>query len=155
MHAMWNKFRGRIIGNDRLIRKGERESQRLVSYKKALKDARNRKTSQRKARERVKGKKAVHLPLFNKRHYKTQYYSDGTVELHERHHPYLHYHHRTKHPHHGFRYRVTGFFTGNKSMRDKGKSMHDVARRERELARRRRRKELKSFGHAMRTKHRY
>jgi hypothetical protein len=143
------------MGNERLIRKGDKEARRAVIYKRALHEARARQTRNRKEAEKQRGKRGVHLPFFNKRHYKSRYYTDGTVELHERQRPYLHYHHRTKHPDYGFRYRLVGFLTRNKVMRDKGKSMHDIAHRERVMARRRRRKELRSFGHAMRTKHRY
>jgi hypothetical protein len=143
------------MGNERLIRKGEKEARRVVSYKQALRDARARQMARRKASEKRHGKRSVHLPFFDKRHYRTQYYTDGTVELHERLHPYMHYHHRTKPPHHGISYRIRGFLTRNAGMRDQGRMMRDVANRERAMARRRRRRELRQFGHAMRTKHRY
>jgi len=163
MHAIWNQFRGRIMGNTHLIHKGEKESRRLASYKRSLHEANARKTAHRHARDARKRRthpktglfSSIHLPFFNKRHYKARYYTDGTVELHERSHPYLHYHHRTQHPHSGFQYRVMGFLKADPGMRDRGKGMRDVARRERTIARRRRRRELKQFGHAMRTKHRY
>jgi len=155
MHAVWNQFRGRIMGNEQLIRKGNREARRVVAYKKALAEAQARQTARRQARERERGKKQFHLPFFNKRHYKSHYYADGTVEIRERHHPFLHPHHKTKHPHYGIGYQVAGFLTGDKRKRDKGKTMRDIAHRERTIARRRKQKELKAFGHAMRTKHRY
>ena len=142
------------MGSERLIRKGERESRRVAAYKKAVADADAQQTADRKARERRRGKRSFHLPFFNKRHYKTQYYTDGTVEMRERNRPYLHPH-RTKHPHYGLSHRVIGFLTGNKQRRDRGKTMRDIAHRERMAARRKKRKDLKAFGHAMRTKHRY
>jgi hypothetical protein len=152
------------MGNERLIRHGEREYKRAKAYRKALREAREqrlearRQAAQQEMHRNVrKMQRSIRMPFFFRRNYTTHYYPDGSVVLNprERNHPLYHFGKRCKPYYHGVKLRVVGFLTGNKEMRSRGLSLHDAARRDRLRRRRRREQELQEFARAMRTRHRY
>ncbi|KZT36717.1 hypothetical protein SISSUDRAFT_929967 [Sistotremastrum suecicum HHB10207 ss-3] len=167
VHGLWDQFRGRIMGKEHLIHRGERETRRARQYNDAVREARKarrivdeerrREERQREGRRR-RQRVGVGFPFFGLgRGYRTKVYRNGEVEVEQitRDHPWLHPDKRCLPWYHGFYDEMMGFITGDKSRRSKGRSMREHATRERHRERRHRLRELRQFSQDMRTRSRH